>query len=906
MGARRRLLTIGPGELLLGLSPSITPIHQTADVIVTAVGGHGTRMVPLSLDRIDDVLLNSWLIALSVAAGDRTVDESLPVAQCGTRLTLNGSERLRGPAAGVTWLSVECGGVHWCGLRSELTRSSVPIPLAAGAWVRAADSAVVQIAATEDLQPSERWLALDQFHRMTLDRIGELLAADALRDAAKIAAQSRQADQHTAHLFSRLAALVAPVAAPPADARDLTDPLLTAFATAASALGCYARSPAGRQSTDDSFGAIIEMARLSGLRVRRVQLRGDWWRRDVGVLVARKSPNRPIAVIPESGGHCLAVDAEVGAGHRIDAQLAAGIAPDAVMLYRTLPADRPSPRSIVLFGLRQGGADLIRLVAGGLIAGLLSLAAPVITQVITDSVIPDAELGQLGFCIFGLATVTLASAGFQLLQGIALLRLESRLDAVLQAAIIDRLLRLPTAFFRRHADGDLTDRALALPAIRRALAGRILRVLAGLFGLANFLLMFWYDAFLAWIAVGFAVLRLGVLIRTTSTRLKLESTLADMQGRVQGFIVQLIRGIGKLKVALASSRALGVWSELFARQKALSFKSQRISNRQTVTDATLAIATTLAIFAFVPLPRGGTLGPDTGRFIAFLVAFGVSSAALGNMAAALSESLAALPSWRRLLPLLSEPLEVGSDCEEPGTLSGAIELDQVTFRYVLGGPPTLDRVSFTVAAGESVAIVGPSGSGKSTLFRLLLGFEQVESGCIFFDGKPLDRLNVAAVRQQFGTVLQQNNMLWRSIYDTICGGAGLPIEQAWEAARLAGLAEDIKAMPMGMHTVLTGGISTLSGGQQQRLMIARALVRRPRILLFDEATSALDNDTQAAVSASLAALKVTRLFIAHRLSTVRSADRILVLANGRLVQQGKFAALAAQPGPFAELIRRQL
>jgi NHLM bacteriocin system ABC transporter ATP-binding protein len=908
MGARRPLFRVGAGGVLVSLSPSTTTVQDTAHVIITGVCGQNTRLLRQNRDRIDDVHLDSWLIAVSAAAAGGAVDESIPVAHPGIGPTLNEGDCLRGPVDGVIWLRVERGGVRWCGAGPELDSSSLPIPLTSAAWVRATGFVTVQIVGAEAVQSSERWPAIDQFHRSTLERIGELLAADAQRDAAKIAARARQSAQQMAHFFSRLAALVAPVSAPPADVHDLTDPLLAAFATAAGALGCQARSPVGRPSTDDSFGAVVEMARLSGLRVRRVQLRGDWWRRDVGALVARNAATgRPLAVIPESVGHCLAVDAETGARRRIDAQMAADITPAAVMLYPTLPAGWLSPRRLVSFGLRQGGADLIRLLAGGVIAGLLSLAAPVITRVIIDSVIPAAVLGQLGFCILGLATVALASAGFQLMQGIALLRLESRFDTVLQAAIIDRLLCLPTAFFRRHTDGDLTDRALPLPAIRRALAGRILRVLTSLFGMANFILMFSYDASLAWIAVGFALLRLGVVIRATAVRLKLESRLADMQGQVQGFIVQLIIGIGKLKVALATTRALGVWSELFARQKALSFQSQRGANRQTVTDATLAMITTLAIFAFVPLPpRGGTPGPDTGRFIAFLVAFGISSAALANLAAALSESLAAIPPWRRVLPLLSEPLEVGSGCEEPGPLSGAIELDQVTFRYVEGGPTILDQVSFAVAAGESVAIVGPSGSGKSTLFRLLLGFEKAESGCIFFDGKPMDRLNVAAVRQQFGTVLQQNNMLWRSIYDTICGGTGLPLEHAWEAARLAGLADDIRAMPMGMHTVLTGSISTLSGGQQQRLMIARALVRRPRILLFDEATSALDNETQAAVSASLNTLKVTRILIAHRLSTVRSADRIVVLVSGRVVQQGKFATLAAQPGPFAELIQRQL
>jgi ABC-type bacteriocin/lantibiotic exporter with double-glycine peptidase domain len=256
---------------------------------------------------------------------------------------------------------------------------------------------------------------------------------------------------------------------------------------------------------------------------------------------------------------------------------------------------------------------------------------------------------------------------------------------------------------------------------------------------------------------------------------------------------------------------------------------------------------------------------------------------------------------------MAEAIESSEERKPPGELSGALELSRVTFRYLPSGPPVLDDVSIRVAQGEYVALVGPSGSGKSTIFRLLLGFEQPESGAIFFDGKAVDTLDIGGVRRQIGVVLQNAKLMTGSIYENICGGAmQLPMNEVWEAARLAGLDADIRAMPMGMHTAISEGVSTLSGGQRQRLMIARALIRRPRILLFDEATSALDNQTQSIVSASLARLNVTRIIIAHRLSTVQHADRILVLVAGRLVQSGTFRELSAAPGVFAEFAKRQL
>jgi ABC-type bacteriocin/lantibiotic exporter with double-glycine peptidase domain len=255
---------------------------------------------------------------------------------------------------------------------------------------------------------------------------------------------------------------------------------------------------------------------------------------------------------------------------------------------------------------------------------------------------------------------------------------------------------------------------------------------------------------------------------------------------------------------------------------------------------------------------------------------------------------------------MTNPVEISEERKSPGELSGAIDLSKVTFRYVPGGPPILDDATIRVGQGEYVAIVGPSGSGKSTIFRLLLGFENLESGAIFFDGKAVDTLDISAVRRQIGVVLQEAKLMTGSIYENICSGIPFPMERVWEAARLAGLDQDIDAMPMGMHTAISEGVSTISGGQRQRLMIARALIRRPRILLFDEATSSLDNQTQSVVSASLAKLNVTRIVIAHRLSTVQHVDRIIVLVAGRVVQSGTFEELSAATGMFAEFARRQL
>jgi ABC-type bacteriocin/lantibiotic exporter with double-glycine peptidase domain len=296
----------------------------------------------------------------------------------------------------------------------------------------------------------------------------------------------------------------------------------------------------------------------------------------------------------------------------------------------------------------------------------------------------------------------------------------------------------------------------------------------------------------------------------------------------------------------------------------------------------------------------------TGDFLAFFSAFSQVLVSALAVSAAIIAAVAVLQQYERAKPILESIPEVTEDKTRPGKLTGAIEISRITFRYKPDAPPVLRDVSVNVRAGEFVAIVGPSGSGKSTLLRMLLGFETPESGGVYFDGQDLSGLDVQEVRQQMGVVLQSSRPISGSIYQNIVGSAQLTVEDAWEAARLAGIDEDIKKMPMQLHTYLSDGGGGISGGQRQRLMIARAIAGRPSILLFDEATSALDNQTQAIVSRSLETLQATRVVIAHRLSTIMNANRIFVMDKGEVVQAGTYQELIEQEGVFRELAKRQM
>ncbi len=520
--------------------------------------------------------------------------------------------------------------------------------------------------------------------------------------------------------------------------------------------------------------------------------------------------------------------------------------------------------------------------------------------------IPRSELDQLTFCALALAVTAIAIASIQTMEGLAMLKVEGLMDWRLQAAVIDRVLRLPTSLFREYTVGDFVDRSMGIDAARRVFTGRALRsMLMGVFAWFSIALMLYYDVKLGLIALLLTLIRALLIVATSALRLYYENKYFTQQGKIGGFVLQLIAGIGKLRVADATARALAVWSKQFAAQKRNFISSQKASNALGVFETAFPLIATLIIFAAATACGASCCWMSAASWPSFPPSAS-RWRSIGAWASGISESLIAIPHITRIRPLISARPNCRTNGNPPGELSGTIELSRVTFRYTAGGPPVLENVTLRIAQGEYVAIVGPSGSGKSSLFRLLLGFEKPESGTVFLDGKAIDTLDISAVRRQLGVVLQNGKLATGSLYENICGGVQLPLDQAWEAARLAGLDDDIKAMPMGMNTVVAEGVNTLSGGQRQRIMIARAVARRPRILLFDEATSALDNQSQAIVSNSLGNLNVTRIVIAHRLSTVRQADRIIVLVEGKVVQTGSYDELSNTPGMFASFAKRQL
>jgi ATP-binding cassette subfamily B protein len=386
----------------------------------------------------------------------------------------------------------------------------------------------------------------------------------------------------------------------------------------------------------------------------------------------------------------------------------------------------------------------------------------------------------------------------------------------------------------------------------------------------------------------------------------------EAEGEASGRNLELISSVSKLRLSGAEVAAARYWGDAYKKSVAYSFSLDVQSSISKMLQTIVPNLGTLLLFIMITqltseaASTPSLKAPNTGQLLGFFSAFGTFIGSMASLSDLIVGAFDVPILWERAEPLLKTPIEVLAEASDPGELRGQITLDRVSYRYSPELDLTLDRVSFEANPGEFVALVGPSGSGKSTVVRMLLGFGIPEEGTVYFDGKPLNSLKLDRVRRQIGTVMQNSGIFSGSIFEVISGSASIAIEQAWEAAEMVGLADDIRDMPMGMQTVVPEGGGTLSGGQRQRLAIARALVRKPRLLIFDEATSALDNKTQAVVTESLENLKVTRIVIAHRLSTIKNADKIIVIQKGQVEETGTYETLMQTGGLFYQLMNRQL
>lgn len=905
-GKRSHLFDAGEGSVLFGLGEP-----QGAKANILAVGLGETELVPMSRASIRAMAADPELRRWMTGQLDRWM-EAWHKALAGEEGAGAASETAIRADAALRWVRLrdpEAEPLRWQVRGLELPLPSggaTAFPLGGAGWLINPGTAELIRSDTADWWRGDpQWSGLDAFHALALTALHRLREQETLAEHARLHARASQ-DQHMLNrALTRLQGVHSgDDGLSSIDDEDGQSPLVAAAQAVGRYLGIEVRPP---QHASDAGGEPIQaIADASRFRIRGVALAGRWWREDNGPLLAFAEPDgRPVALLPRKPGRYRLFDPADGSLNAVTETTAGQLKSAAYMFYKPLPFRMLKLNDIVRAGMQRGiWRDLAVMLSLGAIVGLLGLLTPILTGFLYDTIVPDADRPQLAQTAFILASSAVAVFLFETARGVAMLRIEGRVDMTVQAAVWDRLLRMPVSFFRGYSSGDLSMRVNSIAAIRRKLSGiAVSSLFSGLFSVFYLILLFLYHPGIALIALGLSAA--GILVTTAFSiaQLRYQREFMQQQGQLRSLMVQLLAGIAKFRVAAAESRAFYLWASLFGKQNRIQFQMSKLESYYAVFQAMFPIATSMALYYSVV--SFGAKSISTGNFIAFFAAFSALQSGLMAMSASLLSILSVVTLYERAKPILRALPEEADGGDFPGPLGGGLELSRVFFRYAADGAWTVRDVSLKVHPGAFVAIVGESGSGKSTLLRLMLGFEKPESGTIAYDGKDLARLDVQAVRRQTGVVLQNGGLMAGDLYSNIVGSSGLSVDDAWEAARIAGLEEDIREMPMEMHTVLPDGGGTLSGGQVQRLLIARAVVRKPKLLFFDEATSALDNRTQAAVSDSLGRLKATRIVIAHRLSTIRHADLIVVLNRGEIVQQGTYAELVSREGLFAEMAKRQ-
>lgn len=937
-GPRHPLFRVGRGEVILGV-PTPEEAGQARFVLAGDLNAlvHETSLEALLAEPSGAWRgpLDTWLIAVGKALLDDPTPWQTRTAGEPGAMRLRAREEVFGSEQTILWAETGATHMQWRG-RDGLTlplEAGDLLPLTSGLSILADGTGEIVLKTTPEITGEGRLaLALDRFHGLVADRLGVWVSDIEDQDKARLRERRDRDTRIWQTTLNWAADLLHDQEKKEGLAIDrVHPPLEDIFLRVARAQGWQGRhimsSGLVRTALEDR---IHDLAQVSGLRARRVLLRGTWWRGESGPLIAFEGDERaPVALLPH-GGSGYRLVRPGGVGHLVvDEDLAERLSGDAFSLYQPLPEGGRKVRDLWSMAARGGLKDLAWALVMGMGAALLALATPVVTGYLIDNVIPRAETQRVAEAAIALVGIALGAGVFRAVQALSLLRLEGAIDRIGQAAMFQRLLILPTRFFRQYSIGDLADRCLGFQHIRRILTGNALRAtLQGIFSVVSLTLLFVYDWRLALIACAALGVAFGLVALVTVIQRRARADMVRWQGQIDGLTVQLLSAVGKLRVAGAEDRAFARWFGLVIRQKECLKRAQRWANWGETLTSVIPILCTAILFVGLSslledaavdirlqslLPVLDLTGAEnlreslsTGDFLAFNAAFGQALAALLLLARFLPELIEIGPYLERLRPILEAAPEMSKDAHSPSNLSGGVSLNHVTFRYEEGAAPVLDDLSLEIEAGSFVALVGPSGGGKSTLVRLLLGFETPESGTVFHDGLPLDRMDLTVLRAQVGVVLQDGRVNQGSIAENIIGTSGASLEDAWAAARMAGLAGDIEAMPMGMHTILVEGAQTLSGGQRQRLLLARALVGRPRLVILDEATSALDNRTQEVVTSSLERLHCTRIVIAHRLSSIMKADKIVVVDGGRIVESGTYETLMRQGGVFHDHARRQL
>ena len=641
-----------------------------------------------------------------------------------------------------------------------------------------------------------------------------------------------------------------------------------------------------------------------GLMSRMVELTEGWYKNAYGPILAfTKEDGLATALLPGPISGYYYNDPKTERRVRLNSKTAAGFERDAVCFYRPLPQKKLGIPDLLSYMRHcMAGKDIVLILALTLVVASVGLILPIITRALTGPVLNSGKTGALIGVAICFVCVTLSSNLFGSVKTLSENRLETKVSLGVQASMMMRLLSLPAEFFRKYSPGEMKSRSMSVNQLCSMLMKLAVNItLCLLTSVLYITQIFRMTPTLAVPAIIIVLITAGFFVITTVVQTRISRKHMELAAKESGVSYSLISSVQKIKLAGAEKRMFAKWLNLYADDAELTYNPPTILKIKPIITTAITLISTIVLYYLAV--KNNISQSD---YYAFTTAYGMLMGTFMSVTDIAQTTAQIKPVLEIAEPFLNTEPE-SSDYKEIVThISGRIELDHVSFRYDKTGPFVLDDLSIRFKPGEYVAVVGRTGCGKSTLVRLLLGFEKPEKGAIYYDGRDIESMNLPSLRRKIGTVMQDAGLFQGDIYSNIVITAPeLTLDDAWEAAETADIADDIRAMPMGMQTFVTEGQGGISGGQRQRIMIARAVAPKPKLLIFDEATSALDNKSQRQVSEALDAMGCTRIVIAHRLSTIRHCTRILVLDGGRIVEDGTYDELIEKNGFFAELVERQ-
>ncbi len=658
------------------------------------------------------------------------------------------------------------------------------------------------------------------------------------------------------------------------------------------------------ESITDSDEQLDYCLRPHGMMRRSVELKKGWYKDAYGPILAfRKEDGSPAALLPGTIHGYYFKDAVTGKTVRLNAETEQLFDPDAICFYRPLPLKSLRIPDLLLYMKRcVSTSDIFMIVFAAISVSGVGLLIPRLTRALTGPVLSSGSGSALIGLAICLVCVSLSVQLFSSVSAMVSSRLEAKTSLGVQASMMMRLMSLPASFFRQYSPGELKSRSMSVNQLCSMLMSMVMTTgLTSLTSLLYVTQIFRFAPKLVIPSLLIVLVTVGFSVVTTLVQIGINRKRMEHAAKESGMSYSLISGIQKIKLAGAEKRSFAKWLNLYAEGAELTYNTPMFLRANAAISTGISLISTIILYH---LAVKSGLNPST--YFAFTAAYGSLMGAFSTLAGTAMNAAQIQPILEMAEPFLKTVPETQEKKEIVTSINGGLELSHISFRYDDDSPYILNDLSLKIKPGEYVAIVGRTGCGKSTLMRLLLGFEKPEKGAIYYDGKDIESLDLGSLRRKIGTVMQQSGLFQGDIYSNIVLTApGLSIDEAWDAAEKAGIADDIRAMPMGMYTMVSEGGGGISGGQKQRLMIARAIAPKPKLLFFDEATSALDNKTQRQVSEALDAMGCTRVVIAHRLSTIRHCDRILVLDGGTIVEDGSYDALIEKGGFFADLVARQ-